>query len=49
MNLDRRAHSLQNALEEARTILDQTDRARRYESFYIFQTNFNIAIVDLVI
>ena len=30
VNMDRRAHSLQNALEEARTILDQTDRARRY-------------------
>ena len=36
MNLDRRAHSLQNALEEARTILDQTDRARRYAMLKYF-------------
>lgn len=27
---ERRAHSTQNALEEARTLLDQADRARRH-------------------
>ena len=26
---DRRAHTLQNALEESRTMLEQADRARR--------------------
>ena len=29
INMDRRAHSLSNALEEARTMLEQADRARR--------------------
>merc|ERR1711962_1256396 len=28
-NMDRRAHTLQNNLEEMRTLLEQTDRARR--------------------
>jgi hypothetical protein len=28
-NADRRAHTLQNALEESRTMLEQADRARR--------------------
>ena len=28
-NAERRAHSLQNALEESRTMLEQADRARR--------------------
>jgi hypothetical protein len=30
MNMDRRAHTLGNALEEARTMLEQADRARRW-------------------
>jgi len=29
INMERRSHGLQNALEEARTMLEQTDRARR--------------------
>ena len=33
INMDRRAHSLSNALEEARTMLEQADRARRWGQF----------------
>ena len=33
MNMDRRAHTLGNALEEARTMLEQADRARRWVFF----------------
>ncbi len=29
INMERRAHSFANSLEEARTMLDQADRARR--------------------
>jgi len=32
INMERRAHSFGNALEEARTMLEQADRARRYRS-----------------
>merc|ERR1712141_177288 len=36
---DRRAHSMQNALEEARTLLDQADKARRIREQELADTN----------
>merc|ERR1711997_716070 len=36
---DRRAHSMQNALEEARTLLEQADRARRITEQELSDTN----------
>merc|ERR1711923_225879 len=36
---DRRAHSVQNALEEARTLLEQADRARRMTEQELSDTN----------
>merc|ERR1711981_1265263 len=36
---DRRAHSMQNALEEARTLLEQADRARRVTEQELSDTN----------
>merc|ERR1712038_1663255 len=36
---DRRAHSMQNALEEARTLLEQADRARRIVEQELSDTN----------
>merc|ERR1712150_259944 len=36
---DRRAHSMQNALEEARTLLEQADRARRVSEQELSDTN----------
>merc|ERR1712223_1612186 len=36
---DRRAHSMQNALEEARTLLEQADRARRITEQDLSDTN----------
>merc|ERR1712113_963616 len=36
---DRRAHSNQNALEEARTLLEQADRARRITEQELSDTN----------
>merc|ERR1719277_1420159 len=36
---DRRAHSMQNALEEARTLLEQADRARRMTEQELSDTN----------
>merc|ERR1712152_99164 len=37
---DRRAHANQNALEEARTLLDQADRQRRIADQELADTNF---------
>merc|ERR1719312_110789 len=36
---DRKAHSMQNALEEAKTLLEQTDRARRQAEQELADTN----------
>ena len=36
---DRRAHSVQNALEEARTLLEQADRTRRQTEQELSDTN----------
>merc|ERR1712027_147540 len=36
---DRRAHSMQNALEEAKTLLEQADRSRRQAETELADTN----------
>merc|ERR1712223_851001 len=41
-NMDRRAHSLQNNLEEMRTLLEQTDRARRAAEQELTEAQENI-------
>jgi chromosome segregation ATPase len=39
LNAERRAHSVQNALEEARTLLEQADRTRRQTEQELSDTN----------
>ena len=39
MAAERRAHSVQNALEEARTLLEQADRSRRQTEQELSDTN----------
>ena len=45
INMERRSHSLANALEEARTMLDQADRARRYTRGHFGSFTFSIIII----
>merc|ERR1712077_165654 len=40
---DRRAHTVQNALEEARTLLEQADRARRIVEQELSDTNESLS------
>ena len=46
-NMDRRAHTLQNNLEEFRTVLEQTDRARRAAEQELSEANENISDLNL--
>ena len=39
LNAERKANSMQNALEEARTLLEQSDRARRMTEQELSDTN----------
>ena len=42
-NAERRAHTLQNALEESRTMLEQADRARRAAEQELQDCNENLS------
>merc|ERR1712001_513692 len=43
LNAGRRAHTMQNALEEAKTLLDQADRARKMTEQEAIDTNETLA------
>jgi myosin heavy chain 6/7 len=40
---ERKAHSVQNALEEARTLFEQADRSRRTEELELSDTNWQLS------
>ena len=42
---ERRAHSMQNALEESRTLLEQADRARRISEQELSDTNEQLSVL----
>ena len=46
---ERKAHSLQNALEEARTLLEQSDRSRRLGEQELCDTNEQLSELTCVI
>lgn len=43
VNAERKAHALQNALEEGRTLLEQADRARRAAEQDLSECNENMS------
>ena len=47
LNAERRAHSVQNALEETKTMLEQADRSRKQAEQELCDTNEQLADLTL--